>query len=118
MSDKLNYLFENNSLINCFCSSISKENNNFETKSFAFGNSKQGIDDPINGDSLFRIFSMSKVVTTIAVMQLVEKGELNLDEPVENILPYIKKVPILNEDNQFVKQKNSITLRNLLSHTS
>ena len=118
MSDKLNYLFENNSLINCFCSSISKENNNFETKSFAFGNSKQGIDDPINGDSLFRIFSMSKVVTTIAVMQLVEKEELNLDEPVENILPYIKKVPILNENNQFVKQKNSITLRNLLSHTS
>jgi len=32
--------------------------------------------------------------------------------------PYIKKVPILNENNQFVKQKNSITLRNLLSHTS
>ena len=79
MSDKLNYLFENNSLINCFCSSISKENNNFVTKSFAFGNSKQGIDDPINGDSLFRIFSMSKVFTTIAVMQLVEKGEFRED---------------------------------------
>ena len=73
MSDKLSSLFENNSLVNCFCSSISKQNNDFETKSFAFGNRKKDIDDPINGDSIFRIFSMSKVVTTIAVMQLFEK---------------------------------------------
>ena len=115
MSDKLNYLFENNSLINCFCSSISKENNNFETKSFAL-ETQNRIDDPINGNSLFRIFSMSKVVTTIAVMQLVEKGELNLDEPVENILPYIKKVPILNENNQFVKQKKFYNFKPFITY--
>ena len=62
--------------------------------------------------------SMSKPITALAAMQLVEKGKLNLDSPVEEVLPEIKEIPVLNTDGKLVKQSKSITLRHLMSHTS
>ena len=62
--------------------------------------------------------SMSKPITALAAMQLVEKGKLNLDSPVEEVLPEIKEIPVLNADSKLVKQSKSITLRHLMSHTS
>ena len=62
--------------------------------------------------------SMSKPITALDAMQLVEKGKLNLDSPVEEVLPEIKEIPVLNADSKLVKQSKSITLRHLMSHTS
>ena len=60
--------------------------------------------------------SMSKPITALAAMQLVEKGKLNLDSPVEEVLPEIKEIPVLNADSKLVKQSKSITLRLSLIH--
>ena len=61
---------------------------------------------------------MSKPITAMAAMQLVEKGTLNLDLPAEEILPELAEIPVLNAEKKLVKQSKSITLRHLMSHTS
>lgn len=62
---------------------------------------------PADADAIYRVGSVSKLITALAVMQLVEKGVLNLDEPVE------KQLPGFSPSNPFDKP---VTLRQLLSH--
>ncbi len=66
---------------------------------------------------IFRIYSMTKLVTSIAAMQLVEKGLLKLDDDLSTILPEMSSIPILSE-GRLITPKNPITLRHLLTHTS
>lgn len=67
---------------------------------------------PVNTDTIFQAASISKPLTALAVMKLVQDGKLDLDE---NINSYLKtwKLP----ENGFTA-KNKVTLRNLLSHTA
>ena len=78
---------------------------------------------PLQLDSIFRIASMTKAVTTVAALQLVEQGKVSLDEPVARHLPQFKNVQLLAG---FDAQGEPIlgpavtppTLRHLLTHTS
>ncbi len=54
----------------------------------------------------------------MAALQLVERGEITLDEPLDKLLPEMSSIPILNDSNEIVKPKKSITLRHLLTHTA
>lgn len=69
------------------------------------------IDDrsPMQLDSVFRIMSMTKPVTTVAAMMLVEQGQLSLDEPVKTYLP-----EFANFDRAGA---TPLTVRHLLTHT-
>lgn len=75
-------------------------------------------------DDIFRICSMSKAITTVAIMQLYEHGKLGLDDPVQNYIPAFKKTQVLDSFNEkdssytTVPVKSPITLRQLLTHTS
>ena len=79
---------------------------------------------PITVDSIFRIASMTKPVTSVAVMQLVESGRVKLDEPAATYLPELSQVQVLEEfDASTAKAKlrppkAPPTIRQLLSHTS
>jgi len=61
----------------------------------AFGkrDSTSGVD--VTPLSIFRIASMTKAITTVAALQLVEKGQLSLDEPVAKHLPELGKLEVL-----------------------
>ncbi|TAQ86424.1 hypothetical protein B7494_g5251 [Chlorociboria aeruginascens] len=79
--------------------------------------------DPLKLDATMWIASCSKLVTTVAIMQLVECGHLKLDDDVYGILPELKDLDILtgfNEAGQptLIKNHKSITLRHLLTHSS
>src|SRR5438874_8047098 len=50
---------------------------------------------PVTADSIFAIASMTKAVTTVAAMQLVEQGKVKLDEPVSKYLPALEKLEVL-----------------------
>lgn len=65
---------------------------------------------PVTADTLFRIASISKVVTTIGLLELVEQGKISLDRDVSDYLGF----PVRNPDFPTVP----ITLRMLLDHTS
>jgi methyl acetate hydrolase len=74
-------------------------------------------------DTVFRIASMAKLLTSVAALQLVERGKLKLDEPAGNIDPTLGSVQVLVGFNakgvpQLRPAQKPITLRNLLTHTS
>jgi CubicO group peptidase (beta-lactamase class C family) len=74
---------------------------------------------PLERDSIFRIFSMTKPLTSLAVLQLAERGQLDLDAPLERFLPQLADRRVLQEDGitQFPAQR-SLTPRDLLRHTA
>ena len=90
----------------------------------AFGkrDSASGIDATI--DSIFRIASMTKPVTAVAAMQLVEQGKLGLNEPVARHLPQLGKLQVLagfdKDTNKPLLRpaRKPVLLRHLLTHTS
>lgn len=67
-------------------------------------------------DDLFWLFSMSKVYTMTATMRLVERGLIDLDEPIGTYLPEFKNLKVQNGD-QVVDLKAPLTLRYLMSMT-
>ncbi len=78
--------------------------------------------DPVTPDSLFRIYSMTKPITGMAVMMLIEAGKLGLDQPLADILPKYAAMQVQVTPDGPVDQvrpaKNAITIRQLLTHTS
>jgi methyl acetate hydrolase len=74
-------------------------------------------------DTIFRLASMTKAVTSVAAMQLVEQGRLSLEQPVGNILPELAAPQVLEgfDDRGQPKlrpAKRPITLHHLLTHTA
>jgi CubicO group peptidase (beta-lactamase class C family) len=97
---------------------VDKDGN--EIFSHAAGKRGAGSNEPMTLDSVFWIASCTKMIVGIAVMQLVEKNVLNLDDAtqVESLCPYLKDVKVLQPDGTLVPKKRGITLRMLLSHTA
>ncbi len=73
---------------------------------------------PLKSDAIFRIYSMTKPITTVAAMMLYEEGKYQLDDPVAIYLPEFKDVQVYSEDSSLVKPKSPMTIRHLMSHTS
>jgi CubicO group peptidase (beta-lactamase class C family) len=68
-------------------------------------------------EAIFSIASMTKPITSVAVMQLVEAGKVKLDVPASTYLPQLAKTRVL-EAGALRPPKSPITVRQLLSHTS
>jgi CubicO group peptidase (beta-lactamase class C family) len=80
------------------------------------------IENKVKADkgTVYRIYSMTKPVTGVAIMQLVETGKLRLNDKVSKYIPAFKDTKVINLDFQdyVVKPKREITIRDLLTHTS
>lgn len=72
---------------------------------------------PMTADTIFRIYSMSKPITSVAAMQLVEQGKMKLDDPISKYLPEFAEMKVL-EDGEEVPARTPITVRNVMSHMS
>ena len=89
----------------------------------AFGHRSAAGGPPMTLDTVFRIASMTKAVTGAAVMQLVEQGRIGLDQPAEEILPFLRQTQVLDGYDAAGKPilrapRGTITLRKLLTHTA
>ncbi|MBX6752782.1 serine hydrolase domain-containing protein [Thermorudis peleae] len=89
----------------------------------AFGVRTVGQPDPMSRDAVFWIASMTKPITTVAALQLVEQGKLSLDAPVGLIVPELAEPQVLEGFDESGKPKlrsasRPLTLRHLLTHTS
>lgn len=76
----------------------------------------------VRSDSIFRIASMTKAITTTAALQLVEQGKVDLDEPASKHLPVLTELQVLDgfdPDGKAILRpaKTPVTLRQLLTHT-
>ena len=79
--------------------------------------------EPMTLDTVCWIASMTKAITGTAAMQLVERGELHLDEPASRVLPKLAEAGVLegfDDDGQPVVRpaRGQISLRHLLTHTA
>ena len=69
-------------------------------------------------DTIFRFYSMTKPITSVAVMMLYEEGKLNLDEPVSKYIPEFKGLKVYDESGKHIEQEREMSIRDLLRHTS
>lgn len=78
--------------------------------------------DPVGPDSLFRIYSMTKPVTAMAAMQLIDAGKLGLDQPLYDILPKYRHMAVQDTYDGSITALHPapgpITMRHLMTHTS
>ena len=72
----------------------------------------------VSENNIFRIYSMTKAITSVAALQLVEKGLIGLDEPLNELMPEMVSIPILTDEGNLIESNQIITLRQLLTHTS
>lgn len=79
---------------------------------------------PLTNESIFRIASQTKAITSVAVMMLYEEGRFLLDDPISRYIPVFGKPQVLDKFNPAdssyttVPAKSEITIRQLLTHTS
>ncbi|HZO98739.1 MAG TPA: serine hydrolase domain-containing protein [Terriglobia bacterium] len=93
----------------------------------AFGMADKDAKKPMRTDSIFRICSMSKPITSVAVMMLYEEGRFTLNEPVSDFIPEFKNMKVLDPPypqdktsppGALVDARRPITILHLLTHTS
>jgi CubicO group peptidase (beta-lactamase class C family) len=73
---------------------------------------------PMTERSLFRVYSMTKAVTAVAVMILQEEGRLRLSDPASRYLPQLADVVVLQPDGSTRPPARPITVEHLLLHTA
>ena len=89
----------------------------------AFGTRDLAKGPAMTVDTIFRLASMTKAVTSVAAMQLVEQGRLLLDQPIGGVLPELSAPQVLEGFDdagapRLRPAKQPITLRHLLTHTT
>ncbi|MEX0963259.1 MAG: serine hydrolase domain-containing protein [Pseudohongiellaceae bacterium] len=80
-------------------------------------------DKPMQADALFRIYSMTREITSSAVLKLYEEGKFRLDDPIKMYLPEFENQRVLLDSSstdisQTKSRTGDITVANLLTHTS
>ena len=83
----------------------------------AYGKRNQKTGEAMTEDTIFRIYSMSKSVTTAAALMLVEEGKLELKGPVSNYLPALKGAQVASGSEK-VAPKRPMTVEYLMRHTA
>jgi CubicO group peptidase (beta-lactamase class C family) len=88
----------------------------------AWGHRDREAGLPMEQDTIVRIYSMTKIVTSVALMQLHEQALVRLDDPVETYLPALSKRKVLTGGTArapvLAAAKRSVTMKDLLTHTA
>lgn len=88
----------------------------------AYGWADVEAQTPITTDSIFRIYSMTKPITSIALMQLYEEGEFLLEDPIEKFLPEFADPQVMVGGSDLAPvlrpAARSINMRDILTHCS
>lgn len=84
----------------------------------AYGQSDLASKAPMRTDTLFRIYSMTKAVTSAAALMLVEEGRLDLDAPVADYFPAFADQKVLGKTANDGKPERPVLVRDLMRHTS
>jgi CubicO group peptidase (beta-lactamase class C family) len=88
-----------------------------EELSFCYGKAVWNENINVTKDHIFQLHSMTKLLTSVAALQLVEKGKIGLDDDLSSWMPEMTNIPILDK-GELSEAKKPITLRHLLTHTS
>lgn len=95
---------------------IIKGNELIHFHSYGYGDIESKI--KVNVNSIFRIYSMTKPIVSVAIMILVERGVLKLDDKVKKYIADFENLVVFNDSLDFKKPKADINISDLLSHKS
>jgi methyl acetate hydrolase len=88
----------------------------------AFGGLSVDGDEPARADTMMRLASMTKAITSVAALQLIERGSLQLEQPAAEVLPAFGKLQVLDgfdgETPRLRPPARQATIRQLLTHTA
>ena len=84
----------------------------------SFGKRGFNSDVAIKKNDLYRIYSMTKPIVSLAIMQLYERELFKLDDPVEKFIPEFSKIKVLTDEGELESPKVKMTIKNLLNHTA
>jgi CubicO group peptidase (beta-lactamase class C family) len=88
----------------------------------AYGRADVERNKPVRPDTIFRIYSMTKPLTSTAIMMLYEEGRFQLDDPISRFLPAFRNMRVFAGGSrgkiESVPAEREITFRDLLTHTS
>ena len=120
IAPSLNDLYLKNGKFPGFVSAVARKGKVVHYETIGFADLETG--ESLKKDSLFRIYSMSKPITGVALMILLEEGKLRLNDPVSLYIPEFAKTQVLvvNEDgtSTLIDQTKVMTIRDLATHTS
>ena len=85
---------------------------------FQSGYADLGRKIPVERDSIFRLYSMTKPVTAAAVMKLMEDGLLDIGAPVSSVFPSFSGQVVIGKDGERIPVKREVTVRDLLDMTA
>lgn len=88
----------------------------------SFGRRDLEADRPVTEDTIWRIYSMTKPITGVALLSLYEHGHFQLDDPVHRFLPQWRDLKVRERtpdgETRLVEPRRPMTIRDLLMHTS
>lgn len=83
------------------------------------GKQAPGDITPIDKDTIFRIYSMTKPIVSVATMIMIEDGQISLDDPVGKYIPEFSNLEVINQETgEITLAKNVMTVRHLITHKS
>jgi CubicO group peptidase (beta-lactamase class C family) len=89
---------------------------------YAYGQRDLEAGLPLQPDTIFRVYTMSKIVTSVAVLALMEEARLGLGDPVGQYLPELVRMKVMTggtvEEPLLADAQKPITVRDLLTHSS
>jgi len=83
-----------------------------------FGMQDIEANKPVELDTIFRIYSMTKPITSVALMMLFEHGLVRLTDPVTKFMPGFNKVKVFINESKLADLEREITIHDLLTHTA
>ena len=83
----------------------------------AYGKRNLATGEPMEKDTIFRIYSMTKAITSAAALMLEEEEKLDLDDPLSQFFPPLKRMKIWKDGN-LIDTEREATVRDLMRHTS
>jgi len=96
---------------------VMKDGKVIHRERFGFANIEE--QKPVEENSIFRIFSMTKPITAVALMTLYDEGKFELDDKLSRHIPEFTDVMVYNAETQSLEpQIEELTIRHLLTHTS
>ena len=110
-SDGLNIPAISVAILNC--SGIQYENH--------IGYQKKSDNIKLNNKSIFKIASMTKLITTICIMKLIEENKLKINTPVKELFPEIRDVQVIKKSSNGIRYEtinNDLKIHHLLTHTA
>jgi CubicO group peptidase (beta-lactamase class C family) len=97
---------------------VLKDGKIVQRENFGYADIKNKV--PVDDNTIFRIYSMTKPVTAVALMTLYDQGKFKLDDKVSQYIPEFEYMMVYNsEASHYLDfQEDEMTIRNLLTHTS